>query len=496
VLDHIIPPTDETARQAADNLKTSDSELWNRLDAVVLQWMYATVSPDILQSILVIDDSAEACWQRIAAMFHDNKHSRAVQLENQFSNTNLEDFASTKAYYNRLKTLSDQLANVDSPVTNTRLVLKMISGLTDAYAGFVTFIQQHDPLPTFAAARSRLELEESTMLQRAARDSGNSSNPAALVAKNQSPDITHTAETEERNRGGRSGGNRSKKSNRGGRNSGGCGGRNGGSPFSSNGGPMPFSGGGGRGQNPWQQWYQNWNTWQHWAPWNDPPCPYPTSHWNRPNNTPKAQQNGVLGPGPQQAAFSVNTPSPTDIENAIHTLSFAQQDPSWYMDTGATSHMTSSQGNLSSYFKLSKNNKIIVGNGHSVPIHGLGSTHIPLPNPPFILKNVLHAPNLIKNLVSVRKFTTDNKVSIEFNPFGFSVKDIQTGMALMRCESKCNLYPITTNTTSTNKAEPTSTFAALSSSLWHDRLGHPGEQILNYVRQNKFIECNNSRKLH
>jgi hypothetical protein len=82
VLDHIIPPTDETARQAADNLKTSDSELWNRLDAVVLQWMYATVSPDILQSILVIDDSAEACWQRIAAMFHDNKHSRAVQLEN------------------------------------------------------------------------------------------------------------------------------------------------------------------------------------------------------------------------------------------------------------------------------------------------------------------------------------------------------------------------------------------------------------------------------
>ncbi|MCI51125.1 hypothetical protein A2U01_0072369, partial [Trifolium medium] len=48
VLDHIIPPTDETARQAAENLKTSDSELWNHLDVVVLQWMYATVSQDIL----------------------------------------------------------------------------------------------------------------------------------------------------------------------------------------------------------------------------------------------------------------------------------------------------------------------------------------------------------------------------------------------------------------------------------------------------------------
>lgn len=133
--------------------------------------MYATVSQDILQSILVVVDTSEECWKCITAMFHDNKHSRVVQLENQFNNTNLEDFPSTKAYCNRLKTLSDQLANIDSPVANTRLVLKMIFGLTDAYAGFVTYIQQHDPLPTFAITRSRLELEESTMLQRAARKS-------------------------------------------------------------------------------------------------------------------------------------------------------------------------------------------------------------------------------------------------------------------------------------------------------------------------------------
>ncbi|XP_050878116.1 uncharacterized protein LOC127081931 [Lathyrus oleraceus] len=153
VLDHIIPSSDAQAIQASTGLKDNDSELWNRLDTVVLQWMYATVSQDILQSILIVDDTAEECWKRIAAMFHDNKNSCAVQLENQFSNINLKDFPPTKAYCNRLKTLSDQLANVDSPVTNTRLVLKMISGLTDAYAGFVTYIQQHDSLPTFATSR-------------------------------------------------------------------------------------------------------------------------------------------------------------------------------------------------------------------------------------------------------------------------------------------------------------------------------------------------------
>ena len=99
-------------------------------------------------------------------------------------------------------------------------------------------------------------------------------------------------------------------------------------------------------------------------------------------------------------------------------------------------------------------------------------------------------------MVSVHKFTTDNKVSIEFDLFGFFVKDFQTGMALMSFESRGDLYPITTSTISTNKVEPTSSFATQSSSLWHDRLGHLGKQVLNSLRQNKLIECNDSRKIH
>lgn len=107
---------------------------WN-LD-VLLQWMYATVTQGILISILVISDSIKACLNCIIAMFNENKHLRVVRLENQSSNTNLEGFPSTKVYCNRLKLLSDQLANIESSVSNIRLVLKMIFGLTEAYVGF------------------------------------------------------------------------------------------------------------------------------------------------------------------------------------------------------------------------------------------------------------------------------------------------------------------------------------------------------------------------
>ncbi|GAU32670.1 hypothetical protein TSUD_218470 [Trifolium subterraneum] len=261
VLDHIIQQTDATALQASAELKAADSELWNRLDAVMLQWMYATVSQDILQSILVTDDTAEDCWKRIGALFNDNKHARAVQLENQFSNTHLEDFPSTATYCIHLKNLSDQLANVDSPVSDTRLILKMISGLTDAYSGFVTYIQQYDPLPTFAAARTQLELEESTMIQRAARESGSSTQPAALMEK--APSSESMKETinfvpYRGNRGKKPGG----RAPSGGRNTG-RGGRNGSSSY----------GGGGRGFPQWKPW--NYPPWQQWNPWNYPPCPNP-----------------------------------------------------------------------------------------------------------------------------------------------------------------------------------------------------------------------------
>lgn len=59
VLDHLIPPTETAALAAYTAAKASDPSLWSRLDAVLLQWIYATVSSDILSSILVADDLAE-----------------------------------------------------------------------------------------------------------------------------------------------------------------------------------------------------------------------------------------------------------------------------------------------------------------------------------------------------------------------------------------------------------------------------------------------------
>lgn len=155
------------------------------------------------------------------------------------------------------------------------------------------------------------------------------------------------------------------------------------------------------------------------------------------NNCNTKPDNIVLCPSAQSfnTASSPHSYCPTELKSAVRTLSLEQPPNTWYMDMGATSHMTSHRGTLSPYFSSSKNNSIIVGNGHAIPICVYGSTHVSFPHHHFQLNNVLHAPQLIKNLISVQKFTTDNSGMIEFYPFDFSMKDLMTGTTLMRCDS-------------------------------------------------------------
>ena len=68
---------------------------------------------------------------------------------------------------------------------------------------------------------------------------------------------------------------------------------------------------------------------------------------------------------------------------------------------------------------------------------------------------MLHAPKLIKNLISVRQFTKDNSVSVEFDPCGFSVNDLQTGARLVRCDSTGDLYPLFSINQATPPDNPT-----------------------------------------
>ena len=112
------------------------------------------------------------------------------------------------------------------------------------------------------------------------------------------------------------------------------------------------------------------------------------------------------------------------------------------MDTGASSHMAAYPGNLSSASPIHTSSRIIVGNGAGLPITHIGSTSFPSNSRPLYLNNVLVSPELIQNLVCVRKLSCDNSVTVEFDEVGFSVKDALTRMVLHRCDSPGDTYSV------------------------------------------------------
>jgi hypothetical protein len=150
----------------------------------------------------------------------------------------------------------------------------------------------------------------------------------------------------------------------------------------------------------------------------------------------------------------------------------------WVADSSASNHTTSDASNLTSVHPPHINNpsSIIVGNRSSLLITSVGDTAL---SSLFYLNNVLVTPDIIQNLLSVCRFTTDNWCSMEFDSFGLSMKDRSTRNVITRCD-RGPLYTMRLPSRSTPLsfvATPTALVA--SASTWHRRLGHPGVDTMS-----------------
>jgi hypothetical protein len=165
------------------------------------------------------------------------------------------------------------------------------------------------------------------------------------------------------------------------------------------------------------------------------------------------------------------------LTTAIQQL--AMLGNAWVMDTGASTHMHSSDGILLS--RLPVHSSITVGNGARIHVTSQCSSILTTNMSQFTLNNVLVAPSIIHNLLSVCQFTRDNSCSIEFDAFGFSIKELRTGRVILHCNSAGDLYTI-------SSAVPVVAHAMLaaSTSLWH----RPGPAVLASLRKNNLISCN------
>ncbi|XP_056692082.1 uncharacterized protein [Spinacia oleracea] len=272
VLDHILPPKDTPTASSTitEADKLAAKALWERLDDIV-------------------HDTAADAWNRLRQIFQDNKSARALALDAKFTTTRLADFSNVKAYCTRLKVLSDLLANVGQPVSDERMVLRTLRGLTDDFKTFRTTVQHRTPLPTFDKLRSMLDLEEDSHTDDIAVEPGLKN---ALFVQNNNPDIlVNGGQQPNNNANNRGNNNRGRRNNRGrggGGNRNNRGGNGGGGNHRGNNQPRPNQ----QQQQPItaQPWmFPPWAAWGP-QPWATPACPHPTTGWQL-----RVQLPGILG---------------------------------------------------------------------------------------------------------------------------------------------------------------------------------------------------------
>ncbi|KAJ0857542.1 putative RNA-directed DNA polymerase [Helianthus annuus] len=204
VIEHLSPKPAEPASSSAAGKTEADPKAasWSRLDAFVLQWIYGTISNDLLHIICVPGQSAYQAWTALQNEFNDNSNTRAIFLGQEFAYLNLANFSSMSAYLPHAKLLADQLQGLGSSIDNCMLVLQVLTGLTEQFDGISTVLQNRDPLPDFSEVRSRLTNEEAKKKRQSAAAAQHSATALAAVAASQQPsDVPANNRNRSRGRG-------------------------------------------------------------------------------------------------------------------------------------------------------------------------------------------------------------------------------------------------------------------------------------------------------
>ncbi|KAM0893312.1 hypothetical protein ACQ4PT_025188 [Festuca glaucescens] len=387
-----------------DHLTTatpSTDATWLRLNAMVLRWLYASMSMDIVDLVMPSDvtkATAYTVWNAVLGLFSDNKKNREIYLAEEFRSIKQEDRSITD-YLHLQKTAADALAEVGASVSDEDLVTNVIKGLHERIDSVGDNAPLITPYPSFLQFRNMLLLHE----MKASRRFGNTSASAFYSTKAPASTPPHG--------GGQSSGAGGGASQ----------GAGGGQPWR-----PPVN-----AHNPHVSGYGR-NRGQEQEPGTGSllgrgPAPRAHAHMTAVNHGYGAPPPGYGAPPSSYGVPPYGAP-PTGIAPHVHAhfatpptsapswdtaalsqhftnMALQQLQPEWVMDSGATAHLSSNAGILNSLSPHPMYRHVVVGDGSTVPVTTSGHSSLPsnLPNHPLHLRHVLVTPRIIKNLISVHQ---------------------------------------------------------------------------------------------
>ncbi|CAI7912365.1 unnamed protein product [Closterium sp. NIES-53] len=139
----------------------------------------------------------------------------------------------------------------------------------------------------------------------------------------------------------------------------------------------------------------------------------------------------------------------------------------WFLDTGATQHMTHSASLLNNIGAPGDVTSIVLGNNESLPVVGVGSTRLIVDSGPVDVTNVLHVPGVKVNLLSVPQLAKKGVIAtIDGAKMNLFWKGEQFAQGVLNGD----IYQLKTHPGAASSNVAQGSKATLKA--WHNRLAH------------------------
>nr|GEW84142.1 Toll/interleukin-1 receptor (TIR) domain-containing protein [Tanacetum cinerariifolium] len=90
-------------------------------DFLVSMWIYAKISPTLVDLVLDSSATGNRIWELLKDGFHDNKDARIIQIDNEIHNINI-DILTVTDYFQEIKHKAVCQANLGVKVSDSSLV--------------------------------------------------------------------------------------------------------------------------------------------------------------------------------------------------------------------------------------------------------------------------------------------------------------------------------------------------------------------------------------
>ncbi|KAK9942775.1 hypothetical protein M0R45_008423 [Rubus argutus] len=167
--------------------------------------------------------------------------------------------------------------------------------------------------------------------------------------------------------------------------------------------------------------------------------------------------------------------SDINLSAVVSEVNLISNTNEWWVDTGATRHICFDKKMFTTYEEVEQGEQLFMGNSSTSKVEGQGKVILKMTSGKEItLKDVLHVPDIRKNLVSGSLLSKNGfKLVFEADKFVLTKNGMYVGKGyLTNGLFKMNVMTVVPSKIINNNSTASSAYMVESPNVWHGRLGH------------------------